>query len=526
MGRGKRGDSAIKQPMEATPVSTEVRQSFSFKIVLPSPNASAASILSRPVYILGLRSLRGCFSGLLKGHRQRAQSHSICSSPQASFESPSKLTEQPPKYVSLSSCCDFSVGLDGRKPPSYDPGPLKEMYRPEVLATIEAKLTELEPELRSLSLTIHDHPETMFEERRHAHDVLTAFLAVRGWAVTPHYLGLATAWRAERAHRGGRVLGVNAEMDALPGLGHACGHNLIAVAGVGVALAVFAALRAHDTPGTVVLLGTPAEESGCGKQLLLDRGGYEGMDACVMCHPAAGATQALGIAPTLALQVIDVEYFGHPAHAAFVPWEGVNALDAAFVAYSSISALRQQIKPAHRVHGVVSGRDWTPNVIPDYAKMSWIVRAGAWDEVEGLRDRVIRCLEAASMATGCKHKITLGDRYFDMRQNRVLAGDLAVTAQRQYGVPTVVRDDAVPASTDFGNVSYALPAVHPTYNIPAAPGAQNHTAGFTKAARTLEAHAATMLTARMLALTAFRVLDDDVFFRDVRRVFEEDRAAR
>ncbi|KAI0060690.1 amidohydrolase [Artomyces pyxidatus] len=431
----------------------------------------------------------GCFSALLRPRRRKAT------------------TTKP----ALMAASEHPV----RGPPPYSPAaPREGIYRPEVMETIEATLATLDVDLHQLSLSIHDHPELNFQER-FAHDALTAFMAARGFAVTPHYLGLETAWRAEFVHmpgaKGARVVGVNAEMDALPGVGHACGHNLIAVAGVGVALALAAALRAHNTPGTVVLLGTPAEEAGGGKQLLLERGAYEEMNVCVMCHPMGGATQAVGFAPTLALQVINVEFFGHAAHAAFAPWEGVNALDAAFLAYGNVSALRQQLKPDQRVHGIVQGRDWTPNVIPDYAKMAWIVRASVWDDVVVLRDRVIKCLDAAAMATGCTHSITFGDRYRELHQNRVLAEDLAATAREQYGVPTSITGDVSSASTDF----VTLPSIHPTYNIPTDGGAQNHTPGFTRASRTPEAHTATMLMARMLALTGFRVLDDGAFFEQV-----------
>lgn len=242
-------------------------------------------------------------------------------------------------------------------------------YRPEVLKTIDGALALLDPQLRELSLDIWRHPELMWEEA-HAHDALTSFMSARGFAVTPHYLGLRTAWRAEYAHVSSsrspwssrpRVIGVNAEMDALPGIGHACGHNLIAVAGVGVALALKAALETHDVSGRIVLLGTPAEEGGGGKIVLSSRGAYDEMDACLMCHPSGGPLRHASLGPSLAIRTMDIEFKGHGAHAAAHPWEGRNALDAAFLAYSSIAVLRQQIRPTHRVHGIVTGKDWAPN---------------------------------------------------------------------------------------------------------------------------------------------------------------------
>jgi len=183
------------------------------------------------------------------------------------------------------------------------------------------------------------------------------------FTVTRHYLGLETAWRAEftAGNGSGRVLGVNSEMDALPGVGHACGHNLIAVSGVEVAMAVKEALVMHGIWGTVALLGTPAEENGGGQIVLLERGGYKDIDACIMCHPMPGSSNSVTVATSLAMQNIIVEYFGRIAHASIAPWEGINALDAVVPVYSNISTLRQQIKLDHRVHGIVEGKNWEPN---------------------------------------------------------------------------------------------------------------------------------------------------------------------
>ncbi|KAN0129893.1 peptidase M20 domain containing protein [Lactarius tabidus] len=423
-----------------------------------------------------------------------------------------------PGYVRIASSCDFgSAKRETGHPPPYAS---EKEFMPDAIRTIEDTLRELEPELRKLSLDIHDHPELQFEER-YAHDRLTEFMSSRGFTVTRHYLGLATAWRAEykRGVRG-RTVGVNAEMDALPGIGHACGHNLIAMAGVGIALALRAALEKHDVAGTIVLLGTPAEESGAGKQCLLDRGAYKDMDVCIMCHPVAGETQEMGFVSSLAMQSLWVEYFGQTAHAGYAPWDGINALDAAFVAYAGISALRQQIRPEQRVHGVISGRDWAPNVIPDYAKLSWLVRAETRDSLEQLRGRVVRCLESGGSATGCRHEVALGERYLDLHQNPVLAEDLSSTAQRCYGIPSYWSTSPAPASTDFGNVSHALPALHPIFSIPSPDGAQNHSPGFARAARSEAAHTAALRTAALLARTGFRVHADGAFCARVRAAYE------
>lgn len=213
------------------------------------------------------------------------------------------------------------------------------------------------------------------------------------------------------------------ELDALPGLGHACGHNLIAISGVAAALSVAEALTKHNVAGRVILLGTPAEEGGGGKINLLQAGAYKEMDACLMVHPAPFDN----VARMLAVLPINVSFEGVPAHAGAVPWEGKNALDAGVLSYMSISALRQQIKTDCRVHGILQGTDWAPNVIPDNCKLEYNVRAPTAKTVQELADRVEKCFEAASMATGCKVTIERGALYADVDNCTTLN-----TAYRQF----------------------------------------------------------------------------------------------
>ncbi|KAL1941066.1 hypothetical protein VTO73DRAFT_7702 [Trametes versicolor] len=409
----------------------------------------------------------GCFSALFKPRRD-AHKHDIEEEAVPTARPSIKLIKAPgselPPYVQFTH--GWYGSIEGQKPsvasqqdepPSYE----QDLFMPEVVSTIERKVKELSPELRKLSLDIWNNPEIMWEEK-YAHDRLTAFMSAHGFSVTPHYLGVDTAFRAVyahpstggKAHKGARVIGVNSEMDALPGIGHGCGHNLIAISGVAVSLAIKAALEEHDIPGTVVLLGTPAEEGGGGKITLLERGGYDDMDACIMSHPSSGPDNFSAIWPGVACQPIDVEFFGHGAHAASAPWEAQNALDAAFVAYASISALRQQIKPDHRVHGIIVGRDWAPNVIPDYAKLRYIVRAPTWAELEVLRGRVRDCFDAAALATACKIKVELGVGYFELRNNSVLGQEYASVVGEKYGINTVSSNDGAKFSTDFGNVTF------------------------------------------------------------------------
>jgi amidohydrolase len=307
-------------------------------------------------------------------------------------------------------------------------------------------------------------------------------------------------------------------MDALPLIGHACGHNLIAVSGVGVAIAIKSALLAHNVSGKVVLLGTPGEESGGGKITLLERGGYDGMHACLMCHPSAGLPNSLSTGSCLAMQLIDVEFFGHSAHAGNAPWEGANALDAAFLAYSNVSVLRQQIKPDHRVTGVIQGCKSAANVIPDYVQMHWLLRAPDRDQLQKLRERIEACFKGAVIAAGCRLKITPNNAYYDLRQNATLGRYFSETMRSCFGMDT--RQVSVGASTDFGNVSYVMPSLHPSFAIPTQPHGGNHTPEFAVSARTIEAHKICMTVTKGLAWTGFLVLSDDKFYAEMRDEFQ------
>ncbi|KAI0305373.1 hypothetical protein B0F90DRAFT_1809121 [Multifurca ochricompacta] len=389
-----------------------------------------------------------------------------------------------------------------------------DIYRPDIYETVSKELSGLDQELRSLSLAIHGHPELKFQET-YAHDVLTEFMERHGWNVKKHYhltlLG------------GGRVLGVNSEMDALPGIGHACGHNLIAMAGVAVALATKAALIEHDIPGKVILLGTPAEEGGIGKVILLEKGAYKEMDACLMrvnalclrvCHPAPGPEYGASLSSSLSLQRLSVEYRGHTAHAALSPWEGQNALDAAVAAYTNIALLRQQVKPSHRIHGVFEGKDWAANIIPDNAEMLWYVRAPTVAEVKEVDPRVRACFQASALATGCSVEVSeMGTPMHDLRQNKALAKTFARIFRNKTG-PIDYEWGISSASTDFGNITYAIPSIHPGFSIPTEPNGGNHTPAFTSAAITLEAHRACLEVCKALSLTGLRVIEDDVFYSE------------
>ncbi|KAF4612376.1 hypothetical protein D9613_003955 [Agrocybe pediades] len=418
---------------------------------------------------------------------------------------------------------------DGTNPAPAQPIPSDsaDIYRPDVLETIASAVKELDAELKELSLDIHAHPELGYEEY-HAHDAYTAFLEKHNFEVTRKY-HLETAWKATFTNGQpgeGRVIGINSEMDALKGIGHACGHNLIGIAGVAVAHALRSAMQKHDIKGKIVLLGTPAEEGGAGKVKLLDKGAYEEMDVCLMCHPAPGPVGSVSLTGCLAVGQITAEYTGHTAHAALSPWEGKNALDAAVLAYNNISALRQQLKPTVRVHGIFEGKDWAVNIIPDYAKYNCLVRAPTSSEMHAVIKRVIPCFEAAALATGTQVTIKTPVALTEIRQNKALGQEVERITKGRYGGKREVNWEEwgiKDASTDFGNVTHALPSLHPGFAIPTVVDGGNHTRAFAASAATPEAHQVCLDISIALAGAGVRVLLDDKFWMEVKTSFEEDK---
>jgi amidohydrolase len=324
---------------------------------------------------------------------------------------------------------------------------------------------------------IHAHPELNYEEH-FAHDLLAGLLEAEGLEVERHAFQLDTAFVA-RAGTSGPTIAVLCEYDALPGIGHACGHNIIATAGLGAGVA--AAAVAEEAGGRVVVMGTPAEEGGGGKILLARRGAFEGVDAALMVHPAGADLTHMDV---IAVQELTATYTGEAAHAAAFPYRGRNALDAAVLGYLNVAALRQHIRPTERVHGIFTEAGDKPNIVPARACTEWMVRSGSIRSLAPLKDRVEACLRAGASAAGCEVEITWKEVvYADMLDNQVLVDRYAANAAA-LGRPLLSPDprQAVVGSTDMGNISYVVPSIHPM--IQAAPnGVPIHTPDFAVHAR-------------------------------------------
>jgi amidohydrolase len=320
--------------------------------------------------------------------------------------------------------------------------------------------------LVALSHRIHAHPEVGFEEER-ACAWLCELLDGAGLAVEAGVGGLPTAFAA-RAGTGPLRVVVCAEYDALPGVGHACGHNVIAAmaAGAGIALAGLA----DDVGLAVTVLGTPAEEGGGGKILLLRQGAFAGAHAAMMVHPSPYEMVEM---PIIAVTQFRAAYTGKEAHASAYPHLGVNAADALVVAQTAIGLLRQHLRPGDRVHGIVTHGGHAPNVVPALAVGTWMVRAATLEQLGEVRDKVVRCFEAGALATGAGLEIAEDhEPYAEMHHDRALAGVYRRNAEA-LGRSFEALPDRGAGSTDMGNVSLALPSIHPTIGIDALP-AVNH----------------------------------------------------
>ncbi|MGH9275498.1 MAG: M20 family metallopeptidase [Acidimicrobiales bacterium] len=350
-----------------------------------------------------------------------------------------------------------------------DLGALKDRITAEVAARADI--------LVAASHQIHEHPELNYEEH-FAHDLLTGLLESEGLTVSRGAFGIETAFVARAGSRG-PTIAVLCEYDALPGIGHACGHNIIATAGLGAGLA--AAAVADDAGGQVVILGTPAEEGGGGKIRMIRAGALDGVDAALMVHPAGAELTRM---QAISVQELTATYTGVAAHAAAFPHEGRNALDAAVLGYVNVAALRQHIGQNERIHGIFTAGGDKPNIVPAFARTEWMVRSGSIRTLAPLKERVEACLRAGAAAAGCDVEIAWKDVvYADMLDNEVMVGLYAANA-RQVGRDVLEPDAglAVVGSTDMGNVSYVVPSIHPM--IQAAPtGVPIHTPEFAGHAR-------------------------------------------
>ena len=384
----------------------------------------------------------------------------------------------------------------------------------EAKQRVRAEIERLTPTLIEVSHSIHENPELNFEEH-HAHELLTGVIEDKGLNVARGAYDMPTAFDA-RVGSSGTTIAVCCEYDALPGIGHGCGHNIIAAAGLGAGLA--AATVAEAMGGTLAILGTPAEEGGGGKEFMIRGGAFHDVDAAMMVHPA---DRDLTTMHTIAIQTMDVEYEGRAAHAAAFPEKGLNALDAAVLGYNNVAALRQHILPEERIHGVFTDAGVKPNIVPAHAAAEWYVRSATAASLQPLKDRVLSCLQAGATAAGCKMSQTWKDPPFhDMVDNHPLL-DLYVRNAITIGRHPEPESEGkmVVGSTDMGNVSYSVPSIHPMVKC-APDGTAIHTTDFATHARSDTGDQAIIDGALSMALTIVDCWADPDAMSAIRGAFD------
>lgn len=342
----------------------------------------------------------------------------------------------------------------------------------EAKAAVRRRVEAVGRHLIELSHRIHANPELSFEEEHAARWVADALLDA-GFSVQRGICELPTAFVATAGH-GPLTVAVCAEYDALPDIGHACGHNVIAAIAVGTGVAL--APLVDDLGLTVKVFGTPAEETGGGKILMLQRGAFTGVHAAMMVHPAPFESAVM---PCLALAQLDVEYTGKDAHASAFPESGINAADALTVAQTAIGLLRQHVGSSARIHGIVTKGGDAPNVVPAHTRGTWFVREKTLARLADLEPRVRRCFEAGAVATGCSVRVDQPmppcSEFHDDLEIAELYRRNAEALGRRFSDPADV--EALTGSTDMANVSLAVPAIHPLLSLGCHP-VVNHQAEF------------------------------------------------
>ncbi|MCD5001267.1 M20 family metallopeptidase [Enterococcus saccharolyticus] len=367
----------------------------------------------------------------------------------------------------------------------------------EIKKEIEKNVEERKPELIELSEYIHSHPELGYEEFL-AVEKITTYLINSNIEVENNYCGLETSFKATHTQGDGEIhFAILAEYDALPKLGHACGHNIIASSAVGAFLATKTAMEIFDISGKVSLIGTPAEEGGGGKIKLIERGAFEDIDAATMVHPTSGTTRIAG--RCTATYKFTIEYLGHSAHAASQPFKGVNALDAANLFFNAVAMLRQQVTSDTRLSGILVEGGTATGMIPDYSKIEYSIRCMEEDELPHLVEKVKNCIQAGALATGCKVNIEEEKGYGARTFSRVL-GNICREALEELGEPVLPDFPDDFGSTDFGNVSQLIPTTNPYFSLNKT-RVSLHTAEYEKLANLPISHTAIERSAKAMSMT-------------------------
>lgn len=388
----------------------------------------------------------------------------------------------------------------------------KSLTKTKLKAEVSKQVDNHRHELIELSLKIHTNPELGFKEEK-ASGWLTDYLARNGFQVEKGIGGLPTAFKAVYGSDK-PVIALIAEYDALPQIGHACGHNIIAASAVGAAVSSKSIV--DSCGGTVAVFGTPAEELFGGKVIMLKAGVFEGVDVAMIMHPGvrnAATTEAL------ACIGLDVEFFGKAVHAAAYPERGTNALEAMILAYNAVNSLRQHIKDRARIHGVITHGGEVANVVPAYSAATFLVRAQDNIYLDELKQKVLKCFEGAALATGARLDYKWGEVvYAPMKNNLVLAQQFAQNLESLGRKVEPFESYFGFGSTDMGNVSQVVPAIHPSVAI-ASPEVLLHSVDFVQLAASEAGHTGLLDAAKALAMTVVDLLSEPQILARVKAEF-------
>jgi amidohydrolase len=382
----------------------------------------------------------------------------------------------------------------------------------EIKVKIKAAVDSQRQQLLNLSNRIHANPELGFKEEK-ASGWLSDYLGENGFSIAKGILGMPTAFKASYGS-GQPKIAFLAEYDALPQLGHACGHNIIAAAAIGAA---YGAKQAVDNyGGSIIVFGTPAEELYGGKIVMARQGAFDDIDAAVMVHPSTLDSVTI---TTLACAFLEIEFFGRQAHAAAEPEAGINALDAMLISFTAINSLRQHIRDEARVHGIITDGGQSANIVPGYSAAALLVRSEDENYLEELKGKVLNCFRGGAKASGARLKYRWGETtYLPMRSNMALARlfmDNMVSTGWQMKLH---QPNRYFGSTDMGNLSQLLPAIHPLVAI-APPEVAVHSPEFAQAAISEVGQRAIINAAKALAMTAADLLANPQALRAVKEEF-------
>ncbi|MCE7792620.1 M20 family metallopeptidase [Salipaludibacillus sp. CUR1] len=382
----------------------------------------------------------------------------------------------------------------------------------QILKTIE----ELKETFYDISQYIGNNPELGNEEFK-ACEVLTDKLKEHGFSVTTGVVGQPTAFEAVYdSGKPGPHVGFMAEYDALPDLGHACGHNLIGTQGIAAAIGL--AGVSQETGGKVYVYGTPAEETKGAKVTMAEEGYFDHLDAAVMAHPSARFVKS---GTSLAMDAVQFAFYGKSAHAAAAPEQGINALDAVIQTFNSVNALREHVTADVRMHGIIPEGGQAANIVPDYAVAQFYVRANERNTCDPVTEKVINCARGAALSTGARLEVSNYEySYDDMKTNDVLS-DIFTKQLMELGVPKeeIYDHEGGTGSLDMGNVSHRCPAIHPYIQISSGP-ISAHTHEFREAALSTEGFKGMITGAKALALTGYEILSNEAVRKKIAEEFK------